>query len=95
LQRFIKDAFDAFPECGILAHGFLRLRCGERGHDALLALSCKRREDPDPPGLSADARSPLRTTSRLAKGPSSARARPARLDPQPPPRGPAREAGQD
>ena len=22
LPRFIKDEFDAFPECGILAHGF-------------------------------------------------------------------------
>ena len=43
LSRFIKDEFDAFLECGILAHGFLRLRCGERGHDKPLAFSCKRR----------------------------------------------------
>ena len=43
LPRFIKDEFDAFLECGILAHGFLRLRCGECGHDKLLAFSCKRR----------------------------------------------------
>jgi hypothetical protein len=43
LPRFIQDAFDAFLECGILAHGFLRLRCGECGHDKLLAFSCKRR----------------------------------------------------
>lgn len=35
---------DAFLECGILAHGFLRLRCSECGHDKLLAFSCKRRE---------------------------------------------------
>jgi len=41
--RFIKDEFDAFLECGILAQGFLRLRCGESGHDKLLAFSCKRR----------------------------------------------------
>ena len=41
LPRFIKDEFDAFLECGILAHGFLR--CGECGHDKLLAFSCKRR----------------------------------------------------
>jgi hypothetical protein len=46
-------------------------------------------------GLSADARPSLRTDLRLTKGPSSARARPARLDPQPPPRGRACEAGQD
>jgi Transposase zinc-binding domain len=30
-------------ECGSLAHGFLRLRCGECGHDKLLAFSFKRR----------------------------------------------------
>jgi hypothetical protein len=42
LLRFIKDEFDAFQECGILAHGFLWLRCGECGHDKVLALSCKR-----------------------------------------------------
>lgn len=43
LPQFIKDEFDAFLECGILAHGFLRLRCDECGHDKLLAFSCKRR----------------------------------------------------
>ena len=43
LPGFIKDEFDAFLECGILAHGFLRLRCGDCGHDKLLAFSCKRR----------------------------------------------------
>ena len=26
--QFVKDEFDAFLECGILAHGFLRLCCG-------------------------------------------------------------------
>ncbi len=41
LPRFIKDEFDAFLECGILAHRFERLRCGEVGHDKLLAFSCK------------------------------------------------------
>ena len=29
LPQFVKDEFEAFLECGILAHGFLRLRCGE------------------------------------------------------------------
>jgi Protein of unknown function (DUF3623)/Transposase zinc-binding domain len=43
LPRLIKDEFDAFLECGILAHGFPRLRCGECGHDNLLAFSCQRR----------------------------------------------------
>ena len=44
LTQFVKDEFDAFLECGILAHGFLRLPCGDCGHDKLVALSCKRRE---------------------------------------------------
>jgi hypothetical protein len=43
LPQFVKDEFDAFLECGILAHGFLRLRCRECGHEKLVALSCKRR----------------------------------------------------
>jgi hypothetical protein len=43
LPRFIKDEFDAFLECGILAHGFLRLCCGAGGLGKLLAFSCKRR----------------------------------------------------
>ncbi len=46
-------------------------------------------------GRSADARPSLRADLRLTRGPSSARARPARLDPQPPPRGPAREGEQE
>jgi transposase-like zinc-binding protein len=43
LPQFVKDEFDAFAECGILAHGFLRLRCGECAHEKLVAFSCKRR----------------------------------------------------
>ena len=43
LPQFVKAEFDAFHECGILAHGFLRLRCGDCGHDKLVAFSCKRR----------------------------------------------------
>ncbi len=31
LPQFVKDEFDAFLECGILARGFLRLRCGDCG----------------------------------------------------------------
>ena len=43
LPQFVKDEFDAFLECGVLAHGFLRLRCDDCGHDKLVAFSCKRR----------------------------------------------------
>jgi hypothetical protein len=42
LPQFVRDEFDVFLECGIPAHGFLRLRCGDCGHDKLLAFSCKR-----------------------------------------------------
>ncbi|WP_293196611.1 transposase zinc-binding domain-containing protein [Ottowia sp.] len=62
MPRFIKDEFDAFLECGILAHGFLRLRCGECGHDKLLAFSCKRR-DSAPLAAPGACRRPLRTWS--------------------------------
>ena len=43
LPQFVKDEFEAFLECGILAHGFLRLRCGACAQDPLVAFSCKRR----------------------------------------------------
>jgi hypothetical protein len=43
LPQFVKDEFDAFLECGILAHGFLRLRCAGCGHEKVVAFSCKRR----------------------------------------------------
>jgi hypothetical protein len=32
LRRFMKNDFDAFLECGILAHCFLRQHCGEWCH---------------------------------------------------------------
>src|SRR5262249_3603833 len=43
LAEFVKAEFEAFLACGILAHGFLRLRCSECGHEKLVAFSCKRR----------------------------------------------------
>ena len=42
LPLFIEDEFDALLECGILAHGFRRLRRGGCGHDKLPAVSCTR-----------------------------------------------------
>ena len=33
---------DTLLECGILAHGVLRLLCGDCGHDKLVAFSCRR-----------------------------------------------------
>ena len=43
VPRFIEQELRAFLRCGILAHGFLRLRCDDCGHDRLVAFSCKRR----------------------------------------------------
>ena len=43
LPDFVKDEFEAFLECGILAHGFLRLRCANCAHEKLVAFSCKKR----------------------------------------------------
>jgi hypothetical protein len=43
LPEFVKAEFEAFLECGILAHGFLRLRCADCGHEKLVAFSCKKR----------------------------------------------------
>ena len=43
LPEFIQQEFDAFLECGILAHGFLRARCEDCAAEKLIAFSCKRR----------------------------------------------------
>ena len=39
LSQFVKDEFDAFLECGILAKGFPPLHLGDRGHDKLKSRS--------------------------------------------------------
>src|SRR6185369_16798628 len=43
LPRFVEDEFRDFLTCGILAHGFARLRCDGCGLDHLLPFSCKGR----------------------------------------------------
>ncbi len=43
LPQFVKDEFETYLECGILAHGFMRLRCDVCARDTLVAFSCKRR----------------------------------------------------
>ena len=61
LPQFVKNECDAFLERGILAHAFLRLHCGDCGHDKLVAFSCKRR------GFcpSCEARRMAQTAARL------------------------------
>jgi ribosomal protein S27E len=43
LLQFVQVEFDAYLKCGILAHGFLRLRCAACAHEKLVAFSCKGR----------------------------------------------------
>ncbi len=43
LPQFVIEEFEAFLECGILAHGFVRVRCAQCAHEKLVAFSCKRR----------------------------------------------------
>ncbi|MFP4088239.1 MAG: transposase zinc-binding domain-containing protein, partial [Desulfobacteraceae bacterium] len=40
---YVKQVIHRFLDCGILHNGFTRVRCGECGHEYLLAFSCKRR----------------------------------------------------
>ena len=43
LPRFVEHAFRTFLQCGWLAGGFARLRCGDCGLDRLIPFSCKGR----------------------------------------------------
>ena len=45
LPDFVKE-FDAFLECGILADGFLRLRCAQCAHEKLVAYCPDIRSSP-------------------------------------------------
>ena len=39
----MKKVIYRYLDCGILHNGFARVRCGDCGHEYLLAFSCKRR----------------------------------------------------
>ena len=43
LPTFVKREFEGYLRCGILAHGFTRLRCTHCAGEHLLPFSCKRR----------------------------------------------------
>ncbi|HEY5658156.1 MAG TPA: transposase zinc-binding domain-containing protein, partial [Myxococcota bacterium] len=43
VPRFVEQALRAYLACGVLAHSFLRLRCGGCGLERLVPFSCKRR----------------------------------------------------
>jgi hypothetical protein len=43
LPRYVLEVLRGYLRCGVLAHGFTRLRCDGCGHDLLVAFSCKKR----------------------------------------------------
>jgi hypothetical protein len=43
VPEHVEREFRRYLDCGILAHGFARARCGQCGHDFLIAFSCKGR----------------------------------------------------
>jgi hypothetical protein len=43
MPSWVERDFRAYLRCGILAHGFARIRCDSCGHERLLAFSCKGR----------------------------------------------------
>jgi hypothetical protein len=43
LPLFVRREFEAYFKCGLLEHGFMRLRCTDCRREKLVAFSCKRR----------------------------------------------------
>ena len=43
LPRYVEQELRAYLECGILAYGFVRVRCSAYGESRLVAFSCKKR----------------------------------------------------
>ena len=43
LPGFVERELERYLECGLLCHGFARVRCDDCGHDVLVPLSCKNR----------------------------------------------------
>ena len=43
VPRFVDEEFRAFIRCGVINHGFARVRCGTCCHEFFVAFSCKRR----------------------------------------------------
>jgi hypothetical protein len=42
-RPYLRSVIYRYLDCGVLRNGFARVRCGECGHEYLLAFSCKRR----------------------------------------------------
>jgi hypothetical protein len=62
--RFIEREFRRYLACGILCHGFARVRCPACGHEQLLAFSCKGRLCPSCVGRRMAATAAYRIVQR-------------------------------
>src|SRR5690606_34903800 len=40
---YVLEEFEAYLKCGILAHGFIRLKCQDCEDEKIVAFSCKKR----------------------------------------------------
>src|SRR5690606_6674928 len=61
LPRYVEDEFEAYLKCGLLEHGFLRVKCDSCRAEKLVAYSCKRSCDCQHRGAHndrADSRAP-------------------------------------
>jgi len=43
LPKFVRKELEGYLECGLLCHGFARLKCGSCDETRLVAFSCKGR----------------------------------------------------
>jgi hypothetical protein len=43
MHTLVERELDGFVDCGVLARGFARMRCGACGYELLVPFSCKRR----------------------------------------------------
>ena len=39
LPKYVRNAFEAYLECGVIQHGFIRVRCPGCGHDGIVPFS--------------------------------------------------------
>ena len=43
LPTYVRQEFERYLDCGILANGFARVRCGDCGYDSVVGFSCRGR----------------------------------------------------
>jgi hypothetical protein len=67
--RFIEREFRRFLECGLLCHGFARVRCEACGKETLVAFSCKRRVCPSCQGRRMSDTAAYLVDTRLPEAP--------------------------